>query len=75
MSIQSFAEKLLSDIDGLFEDKANNLLNESRQMSQKTAYIAGEMDGLSEAVKQIKETYRLFVKTEEKESDETKALY
>ncbi len=76
MSIQSFTEKTLSVIDEQFAKEANNLLNEARQQTEKTAYIAGRMDGLSESVKIIKETYILFVKTEsDPEEDDAKSLY
>jgi len=76
MSIQSFTEKLLSDIDKIFENEANKLLMEARQRSGNESYVAGRMDGLSESVKQIRETYQLFVKSEEdKEEDESKPLY
>ena len=76
MSIQSFTEKLLSAIDEDFSYEANNLLNEARQNTGKEQYIAGRMDGFSTAVKRIKETYALFVKTDdETDEDQQKALY
>lgn len=76
MSIQSFSEQLLSNIDKAFEKEANSLLNEARNENKHCPRIAGKMDGFTESVKIIKETYKLFV-TEEKESDEdeSKPLY
>lgn len=76
MSIQSFTEKLLSDIEKIFEDEANKLLNEARQRTGNEAYVAGKIDGLHVAVTQLKETYKLFVKSEdESEDDDAKSLY
>ncbi len=75
MSIQSFTEKLLSTIDEDFARGANNLLNEARQDTGKEQYLAGHMDGLSDAVKRIKETYSLFVKSEDDKDEDEKALY
>ncbi len=76
MSIQSFTEKLLLDIEKSFENEANKLLNDARQRTGNEAYIAGRMDGFSSAVSIIKSTYDLFVKSEtEKEDDDAKSLY
>lgn len=76
MSIQSFTEKLLSDIEKIFENEANKLLNEARQRSGSESYIAGRMDGLSDAITQTHETYKLFVKSDEEEKeDDAKPLY
>lgn len=76
MSIQSFTEKLLPDLEKLFENEANKLLNEARNRTGNESYVAGRMDGLSDAIKQIQATYILFVKTrKETEDDDTKPLY
>lgn len=76
MSIQSFTEKLLSDIEKTFENEANKLLNEARQRTGGESYIAGRMDGLSDAVGQIQSAYKLFVKSEnEIDEDDSKPLY
>lgn len=75
MSIQSFTEKVLAVIDESFAAEANNLLNEARQQTNKAAYIAGRMDGLSSAVLKIKETYVLFVSADKEPEEEPKSLY
>ena len=75
MTIQSFVETLLSAVDRAFEGEANNLLNEARQFGQKTSYIAGRMDGMSEVVKRIQETYASFVKSDQEDHEEEKSLY
>jgi hypothetical protein len=75
MSIQSFAETLLSNLDKDFEGEANKLLNEARQRTGGESYIAGRMDGLSDAVKQVQATYKLFVKSEKEDEDESRAIY
>lgn len=75
MSIQSFTEKLLADIEKTFEGKANTLLNEARQRTGNESYTAGFMDGLSDSVKQIQETYKLFVKPDKEPEDDAKSLY
>ncbi len=75
MSIQSFTEILLADIEKKFEREANNLLNEARQRTGNESYIAGRMDGMNDSVKQIHETYQLFVKQDEESEDDAKALY
>ncbi len=62
-------------MDRAFESEANNLLNEARNENKRTANIAGIMDGLSLASVILKEKYSLFVKTEEKEENEDKAIY
>ena len=77
MSIQSFTEKLLADIEKIFENEANKLLNEARQRTGNESYTAGRMDGISDTVKKIHENYALFVKpdTEDAEEDDAKPLY
>lgn len=75
MNLQSFTEELLKVIDTSFEENANQLLNEARQFGQKTAYIAGKMDGLHDAVSKIKQTYKLFVNDDKSEPEEQKSLY
>lgn len=76
MSIQSFTEKLLEDIEKIFENEANKLLNSARQRTGDESYIAGRMDGFSEAVRIIREAYNLFVKSEtDAKDDDAKALY
>ena len=76
MSIQSFTEKLLEVMDVAFAREANNLLNEARNQTDKTGYIAGRMDGMTETAKLVQETYSLFVKSEEdKDENDDKPLY
>lgn len=75
MSLQSFTEKLLEDIEKIFENEANKLLNSARQRTGDESYIAGRMDGLSESVRITKDTYSFFVKSEEDKDDDAKALY
>jgi hypothetical protein len=76
MSIQSFTETLLANIEKTFENEANKLLNEARQRTGNESYTAGRMDGLSDAVRQIHETYALFVKSEsDPKDDDAKSLY
>lgn len=75
MSIQSFTEKLLSDIEKIFENEANNLLNAARQRTGFEGNIAGRMDGISDCIKQVHETYKLFVTSEKEPEDDTKSLY
>lgn len=76
MSIQSFTEKAIKDIESLFENDANKLLNEARQRSGNESYVAGHMDGLSDAVKKLQESYKLFVKPDNQaEEDDARPLY
>lgn len=75
MSLQSYTEELLRATDKIFEREANTLVNEARQRSGKEAYTAGRMDGISEAVAEIKRVYKLFVKEEKEEEDAERALY
>ena len=75
MTIQSFVEKYLSVIDEDFANEANKLLNEARQQTVKTPYIAGYMDGLNQAAIRAKETYALFFKSDSDDETEEKSLY
>lgn len=75
MSTQSFAEELLKIFDAAFAVEANRLLAEARNRTGAETYIAGRMDGLSDGALKIKETYRLFVKTEDEASEENRGLY
>ena len=76
MSIQSFTEELISGLEKTFENEANKLLNESRQRTGNESYIAGRMDGLSDAVKHIHDIYSLFVKPDsDSQDDDAKPLY
>lgn len=75
MSIQSFSEELLKNIEAAFAKQANILLNEARQQTGKETYTAGKMDGMSDCIKTVHEVYKLFVKKEEAEPEKEKALY
>lgn len=75
MSIQSFTEKLLADVEKIFENEANNLLNAARQRTGFEGNVAGRMDGISDCIKQIHETYKLYVISEEEKKDDSKSLY
>ncbi len=75
MSIQSFAEKLLAVMDEAYAKEANNLTNAARQRTGNESYVVGCMDGLHSASGMIKETYKLFVKSESEVEDESKPLY
>lgn len=76
MSIQSYVEKFLSELDVAFEKEANSLLNDVRQCGGKHQQIAGRIDGLHESANIAKETYKLFVDTRKDEDENApKAIY
>lgn len=76
MSIQSYVEKFLSDLDAAFEKEANSLLNDVRQCGGKHQQIAGRIDGLHEAANIAKAAYKLFVDTnKDEDEDDVKAIY
>ncbi len=76
MSIQSYVEKFLSELDAAFEKEANALLNDVRQCGGKHQQIAGRIDGLHDAANMAKETYKLFVDThKDEDEDAPKAIY
>lgn len=76
MSIQSYIERFLSELDAAFEKEASSLLNDVRQCGGKHQQIAGRIDGLHEASRIAQETYKLFVDTHKDEDDDaTKAIY
>ncbi len=75
MSIQSFAEKLLSEMDNAFAKEANDLTNAARQRTGNESYVVGRMDGLHSSSDIIKQTYKLFIKSEIEEEDDSKPLY
>ncbi len=76
MSIQSFTEKLLADIEKDFENEANELVKQTRTRTGRELYIVGRMDGISDIIKKIHEVYSLFVKSEtDTGEDDAKPLY
>lgn len=76
MSISAFKEELLKRLDKVFEEQANAAFGAIRMFDDKRAtFITGKSDGIHIAAQAVRDTYELFVNSEEEKEEDAKPLY
>lgn len=76
MSISGFTEELLKRLDAAFEKDVNNALGAVRMFDTNRAIsLTGRSDGIHDASSIVRETYKLFVKSDNGDDENDKPLY
>lgn len=76
--IEEFIKLVRERITTRFEGDINQMHNANRASEQgRATYLAGRCDGLSEGLRELNETYKLFNDTEQKneEVNATRKIY
>ena len=76
MSISGFTEELLKRLDAAFEKDVNSALGAIRMFdSNRAVMLTGKSDGIHEASNIVRETYKLFVKSDNGDGENDRPLY